>query len=422
MALNVKVGNFTSNTVTGNQAITGLGFQPKFVFFFTGVRTAVGGARDCHQAFGVAASSTARWAFCGGGPWGFGGGSADKKQYQNTRCLIDSQGFGTLLELDFVSMDSDGFTVNVVTTGGAYIVFYVALGGSDLSVNVGTFGLTTGTGSQAVTGVGFQPDFVGFGGNVSNQTTGESNNGQLFVGFAKSSTSRAVSGQTGSNSNPTVEKVKQIVTACINRIASATDDYLVDFTSMDSNGFTVNKTTAPAATSDVGYFALKGAQFSILTFTQKTSTGNQAYTGVGFQPGMLIFTSINHATGTGIQANGGIMVGAAQSATARGVLTGSMLDNITSNTQTHRYIENTKCVAHITSGAGTTPTVNAEADLVSLDSDGWTLNWTTADATARESIAVAIAQTAGVSTKLKRNASLSGLGASGPFFHDALAA
>ncbi len=59
---------------------------------------------------------------------------------------------------------------------------------------------------------------------------------------------------------------------------------------------------------------------------------------------------------------------------------------------------------------------------MSLDSDGWTLNWTTADGTARESIVVAIAQQAGGSTKLKRNASLSGLGASGPFFHDALAA
>ena len=34
--------------------------------------------------------------------------------------------------------------------------------------------------------------------------------------------------------------------------------------------------------------------------------------------------------------------------------------------------------------AGGTPSTNAEADLTTLDSDGFTVNWTTADATARE--------------------------------------
>jgi hypothetical protein len=37
-----------------------------------------------------------------------------------------------------------------------------------------------------------------------------------------------------------------------------------------------------------------------------------------------------------------------------------------------------------------TPTTEAIADLVTLDSDGWTVNWTTADATAREILALAI--------------------------------
>lgn len=47
------------------------------------------------------------------------------------------------------------------------------------------------------------------------------------------------------------------------------------------------------------------------------------------------------------------------------------------------YIANNKCLTMCTENGTTSVTVNAEAALSSFDSDGFTLNWTTADATAR---------------------------------------
>jgi hypothetical protein len=52
-------------------------------------------------------------------------------------------------------------------------------------------------------------------------------------------------------------------------------------------------------------------------------------------------------------------------------------------TETTSYTHSAKAITHI---SGNTPTVDAEADFVSQDSDGFTINWGTADATARENL------------------------------------
>jgi hypothetical protein len=49
----------------------------------------------------------------------------------------------------------------------------------------------------------------------------------------------------------------------------------------------------------------------------------------------------------------------------------------------------TKVLRHATNPS----TVDAEADLNSFDADGYTLGWTTADATAREFVAVSMGST-----------------------------
>ena len=76
-----------------------------------------------------------------------------------------SNGTPTLgAEAELTSFDSDGFTLNWTTNESrADIIYYVALGGSDLTnALASSFTLTTGAGSQSVTGLGFQPDFLMF--------------------------------------------------------------------------------------------------------------------------------------------------------------------------------------------------------------------------------------------------------------------
>jgi hypothetical protein len=46
-------------------------------------------------------------------------------------------------------------------------------------------------------------------------------------------------------------------------------------------------------------------------------------------------------------------------------------------------MSSSKCLVLATEGTSASPTTNAEAALSSFDADGFTLNWTTADSTAR---------------------------------------
>ena len=64
MGYDAKAGNFALNTSTGNQSITGLGFQPKLVIFYPTQQTADGVIVDYQLAIGAAVSSTSRFSVC----------------------------------------------------------------------------------------------------------------------------------------------------------------------------------------------------------------------------------------------------------------------------------------------------------------------------------------------------------------------
>ena len=116
------------------------------------------------------------------------------------------------------------------------------------------------------------------------------------------------------------------------------------------------------------------------SLAQPGSPGNQVITGVGFTP-KIVFFWMNSLTadGTGVHARRAFGVGI--SSTDRRYMAVASADASAASNCSRRY-DNTRCIGHITEG-GAAPTVNAEADLVSLDADGFTINWITVDATAR---------------------------------------
>jgi hypothetical protein len=84
--------------------------------------------------------------------------------------------------------------------------------------------------------------------------------------------------------------------------------------------------------------------------------------------------------------------GAAVSASSRAAF--DMIDDAQIST---RY-ETTKCIVHTLDSGGITPTSAGEADLSSMDSDGFTLNWTSTDGTARETLYLAFGDAPAVPT------------------------
>lgn len=343
---------------------------------------------------------TNQWGLAAGHPWGFGGGSADKKNWITDGIAVQSMGFGNDYKINATSLDSDGFTFNISATNGtAYVLNYMLLGGSDISVKVGVMSVTTGTGSQSFTPLSFTPKAMICCGGISNQTTGESGNANWSLGIATSSSNRYNISQHGSATNPTQEGRMLISTKWGGRLVpNKTVGYDWDFTSMDGSGWTINKTTSTGATIDQGYIALGGtAQYYLTSFTQKTSTGTQARTGFGFSPVGLFFAGAQGASSASIVADAGLTIGAASGTTARAVISGTAYDNFSNNTSACSRQSNAAIIqaGHIASpGSSTTTTVDAEADLNSLDSDGYTENWTTADATAREFVVLGIGSAA----------------------------
>ena len=129
------------------------------------------------------------------------------------------------------------------------------------------------------------------------------------------------------------------------------------------------------------YIALKGTyQAKLGTFTQKTSSGTQAYAGVGFAPEALLLWSTSRVVSGTVTVDPKLSLGVALSPSNRRAAAVAEDNNDPSITDSHA--SETKCLVHLTAG---TPTVDAEADLSSFDADGFTLDWTTADAVARES-------------------------------------
>ena len=142
MALSVKVGTYTGNGATsGTRAITGIGFQPKFMFVWSADTV------EIYPAYVYESAITGLGACLGF--WGENGWASSTSVYDT-----------------FNSLDSDGFTIKCGSSTAAsakslnknaVTFYYLALGGAD--VYSGTY-TGNATDNRSITGVGFQPAFV----------------------------------------------------------------------------------------------------------------------------------------------------------------------------------------------------------------------------------------------------------------------
>jgi hypothetical protein len=389
MAFDCKVGSFSLNTSTGTQSVTGVGFQPKALILWASDQTADGSGADIQASIGFGTSSTNR---------GVSSANAEDNQatsdrncqYDGARILIiNTAGTSTTrMRADIESLDADGFTLDIEATDAvAYQVGYMAIGGTDLSnATVLTFTSAASTGNTSYTGAGFQPDCVLFAGA---RTTDSG----PCLGAALSSSAEWISMSYGEDNAGTSETASyQVSTSCVGTMNASNTFQLADFVSMDADGFTLNWSKANGASPGFHIaLCLKGGSYAVGQATQKTSTGTQATTGVGFQPKGLLLASINNTATTSAIQQSRWSAGFASGTSARGCIWGGSQDNVGTTVCDHD-IDTAAVLKMLTEG---TPTLNAEADLSSFDSDGFTLNWTTADATAREFNFLAFGDTGG---------------------------
>jgi hypothetical protein len=280
------------------------------------------------------------------------------------------------MEGSLTSFDADGFTINWTTVvAHSTRFFYVAFGGDGLSAKVNNPSITAGTGDKAFTGIGFKPDVLFLGTTVYfGSTMPQTGNGEtdMSAGFSDGTTSRFAAYRRVTASSTGFQRA-----GILGYDPSGAIETLATVKTFDSDGYTLTFTNNGSSGYTPFYLALKGVKAKVGFDTQKTSTGTKATTGIGFQPSLLMFLG-NPITGSTIRTFwGGMLFGAYDGSTQ--VAYQSSMAGGDGAAAKKRYSLDTAILESLSGG-----TVLSEAAVSSLDGDGFTLNWTTADATARE--------------------------------------
>lgn len=404
MALSTKTNQLTGRATTGNDAVTDPGFQPKALIIFNGLQTADGNATDAQ--FNLAFTDGTTQLVAG---WNSDHNTASSdvvRLFTNTRTMRTMTAGTVTLNVgsSLNSLDANGFTLNYDTLTTASPKYnYLTLGGSDITnVVVGSQAADTTTGSMSVTGLGFQPDIVFLWITLQTAVGQGNNNSQYGFGVMDGSGNQWTMAGKAQNAQATMNTSRMFYnTKCLAMPSTTTNAVVWDasFTSMDSGGFTINIDTTDGSAFLIGYMAIKGGQWYVGTDTQKTSTGTKSTTGAGFTPDGVIFGSVCDTQTTGTADHYRMSFGSSTGASNNTALFAGDSD-ATANAVASTIMRANKCLVMGTEN-GATPTTDAEAVMSSLDSGGFTLDWTTADATARVFGYVAYGANAGAGTVVK---------------------
>lgn len=414
MVLSFKTGSFTSRTTTGTDTVTGVGFTPKLILLWT----TAGGTESTYAArftlvYGGAVDTTAanqQVIFATSRNSGATSYAEEAFQSASAYTYVDD---ATITATGVISaIGADGFTMNwTLNDGVAKLIYFICIGGADItSTKAAEFTSPTqgSTGNQVTSGVGFQPDFLMLYGTSEAGATADYSC-VWCLGFAISSSEQA------SVSGVALDGVATMDTARYQRgddskcymlfsdSSTTTKALEGNLVSMNADGFTINWTTvgAAGASKKIGYIALKGGNYAIGAITAPvagTVPVSQQTSGIGFQPTGIMMLSCGATANTAINTNMRLSLGAGSGSTDRRLGWAGDKDAV-ADTANSRIMLPDKIVKVSTENAtAANTTTQAEADLTSLDSDGFTLSWTTRDTNAYEVIYIAFGSSAAAKT------------------------
>ena len=307
-------------------------------------------------------------------------------------------------EADLSSWDDTNFTLNWTTNdANAYVVHFIALGGSDLSARVVDWTMPTATGNRSVTGVGFQPDVV-FHAHAGHTFTAAAPANQAGGAFGLGvmdfdGDQWAFANWTLDNAATSDTQRGQLTTAAVYSFNNAlTVQKRAAWVSMDADGFTLDFNNAASnAAARVFSLALKGVNVKPGAFLKSTGAAPaaQQINGVEFKPTLVMLASTQTTTQANPVAHARFGLGASD-----GGIEGSsaVQDEDAAAFMNVGAIDKTsKVFVKVDNG---TPAINAEADLTSFHADGFNLNWTTNDAVQTEILYLALAPAAVTEVRL----------------------
>lgn len=398
MPVQAFIGVLSSPLATGTAIVTNPGFPPNILISYSAGTGGIGAGPNGDWALGFAVANSSTAVFGCQNRDGVGTTVCERFHWSQ-RAVECFPIVGGAARADLRSVDALGFTLNwtTVSASSSFYVHYLALSSSEITnATVGSFLAASSTGAQNVTGVGFKPDTVLFFCSETRTTDPTVAAGDIenFIGAAISSSRRWATTWVDQDAVASDQARSYQDTAnCIAKLNdNAAYDAVADLTSLDTDGFTVNWSTivAEAQTSLTYYCALKGTKWDVGSFVQPSSTGAQNVTGLGFTPSGTLFFSGNKARSATTSNDYRISIGCAVSSSSRFTGWAGSRQNA-DPVEADKYTDTANCIVLRT--ASSTSVTNALADYTSNDSDGFTLDWSTVDATAREVLYLAFGPT-----------------------------
>lgn len=378
MAILKKQGTFQTPASNGTLAITGVGFEPKLVIFHLNHAGDTG--LDARVMLG-AATSAGQWVEAGYS--GDGDTPSDDRRYVRlTECIGTLQSSSITSRASLTSMDSDGFTLNFVSTNSVENITYQAFGGADLDVAVGNVTMPNTTSNFSVSGLSFEPKAIQIATCYLPSGLGQSANFFYNIGAATATDQFSVYAGADDNEDPSDTFRYHSNTSMLKRVQSGggTPDVVMGFVSLDTTGFTLNSSVPVGTSQPLPYIAWGGnIDVDITQVTAKNANGLQEVRGLGFEPDFTYaYTiqaggSVDAATAIG---NAAFSLGYSDG-TDEFVSAVRTLDNKSPSEAFHDALD-----AFMYTGVNQSTPWNTAT--YTPDADGFDLNWTDTDGLTRE--------------------------------------
>jgi predicted membrane protein len=384
--MSTKVGAFNTGTGAAGTtvSVTGVGFQPKAViFWWSNIVTATDAYAigSMKRGFGAASSATARWAV--GSQSEIDQLSSDTdSMYRNDAVIGTILTDGTVDGLmDLQSFNADGFTLVVDDAFiGNWRVHYLALGGAGLTnVTTGVLTEPNATGTQSITGLGFQPQFVLFGATHSTTTNAIVADSNVSAGMATGPLNEVACAWQSENDQATMDTQSYCFGDEVIALIGGTEvtDGRANFTQFTADGFDLNWVER-ASTRLVPYLALRGGSYFVSDDLTATTTGaTLPVSGMGFAPaaGFLFGHGKAENAVDAVTDQDRFLMGAFTGTGERGAH-GTLDEHNLGDSDTERAVEHDQALFNLQ------PAITGRVDVQSMDSDGWTLVMDSADTTA----------------------------------------
>jgi hypothetical protein len=216
--------------------------------------------------------------------------------------------------------DDTNFTLSYPadsTSTSARIIGFLAIGGADVSSKVVDHTLDGDTGADPITGAGFTPTsaLMLFGGNLTGVLpVANANDGLMSMGAVDGTSQWCMGYSVDDDGSGIQSRRAQRTDNCLISLDPDSDalTWLGSFTSFDSDGMTLDITTAGTAASHLGVLFLRGATVRAGHFEKDDSGDVNAVDTVatsGVNPQAIMLASYLHGVNAGIVDHGRLHVG-----------------------------------------------------------------------------------------------------------------